>query len=62
MLRGHSRIRTNIPGLIHSKKGDGEGGRWMGRLVDGLIYRYMNRLVDGDDSSNVEIDGYVHGV
>ena len=48
--------------MMYGVKGDGEGGGWMGRLIDGLIVRYMDGLVDGDDSIDVEIDGHAHVV
>ena len=48
--------------LIYGVNGDGEGSGCMGRLIDGLIVRYMDRLVDGDDSIDVEINGYLYGV
>ena len=47
---------------MYGVNGDGEGGGWMSSLVDGLIDRYMDGLVDGDDLTDIEIDGYVHGL
>ena len=30
--------------MMYGINGDGKGGGWMGRLVDGLIDRYMDRF------------------
>ena len=48
--------------MMYGVKGDCEGGGWMGRLIDGLIVRYMHGLVDRNDSIDVEIDKYAHGM
>ena len=48
--------------MIYEVKDDGEEGGWTDRLADGLIDRYMDGLVDGDDSIDVEIYRYLHGV
>ena len=46
--------------MIYEVKVSGVGGGWVGRLIDGLIFRYMDGLLDRDDSIDVEVDGYVY--